>query len=142
MSGTTYLYKRKTYMKVVIFISAILFTACTARQSEYRKAEDALDAGREFINSRLQGDFLKAGFYMLPSDLNVVSLQETERAYRLKNKEERQNWRTASINIKEVKEVNDSITLIYFQNSFDKITDTVKVVKRDGNWLVDLSKKN
>ncbi len=128
-------------MRNHLFLILGLFTACTSQKSEYRKAEDALDAGREFINSRLQGDFLKAGFYLLPDEKNTSMLASMEKSYREKDKEGRQQWRTASININEVKEQSSTETFIYFQNSFDKRADTIRVIKQTDNWLVDLTKK-
>lgn len=128
-------------IKKILCALAVLLMACNGKQEEYRKAEDALDAGREFINSRLQGDFMKAAFYMLPDEKNKSLLNEMERSYREKDKEGRQQWRTASINIREVKEQSDTVTLIYFQNSFDKLADTIRVIKQKDNWLVDLTKK-
>lgn len=128
-------------IKKILFALAVLLIACNGKQEDYRKAEDALDAGREFINSRLQGDFMKAAFYMLPDEKNKALLNEMERSYREKDKEGRQQWRTASINIREVKEQSDTVTLIYFQNSFDKRADTIRVIKQNDNWLVDLTKK-
>lgn len=128
-------------MKYLLLIMLVVSGACSSKQEEYRKAEDALDAGREFINSRLQGDFSKAAFYMLPNEKNTATLKQMEREYREKGREGRQQWRTASININEVKELNDSTTLIYYHNSFDKLADTLRVVKLNGNWLVDAGKK-
>lgn len=128
-------------IKKILCALAVLLMACNGKQEEYRKAEDALDAGREFINSRLQGDFMKAAFYMLPDEKNKSLLNEMERSYREKDKEGRQQWRTASINIREIKEQSDTVTLIYFQNSFDKLADTIRVIKQKDNWLVDLTKK-
>ena len=128
-------------MKKVLLAITVLLLACNNKQGDYRKAEDALDAGREFIHSRLQGDFLKATFYLLPDEKNQTILAEMERAYREKDKEGRQQWRTASINIKEVKEQSGTETYIYFQNSFDKLADTIRVIKQNDNWLVDLTKK-
>ena len=128
-------------MRKHLFLIVLLLTACHSQKSEYRKAEDALDAGREFINSRLQGDFLKAAFYLLPDEKNTALLAGMEKAYREKDKEGRQQWRTASININEVKELSSTETFIYFQNSFDKKADTICVIKQNDNWLVDLTKK-
>ena len=128
-------------MKYLLLCMAFLSIACGGKQQDYRKAEDALDAGREFINSKLQGDFSKAAFYILPNEKNTGILQEMERSYREMNREGRQQWRTASINIQEVKDLNDSITVIYFQNSSDKLADTIYVVKQKGDWLVDIGKK-
>ena len=127
-------------MKKVLLFSTLLFAACASHQSEYRKAEDALDAGREYINACLQGDFLKASFYSVVNDKNTELLKELEKSYRQKDKEGRQQFRTASINISEVKDLNDSITEIHYSNSFDKQPHNLHVVKRNNNWLVDLSK--
>jgi hypothetical protein len=128
-------------MKKTLFLMVWLVIACNSQKSDYRKAEDALDAGREFINSRLQGDFLKAAFYLLPDEKNTAILARMESEYREKDKEGRQQWRTASININEVKEQSSTETFIYFQNSFDKKADTICVIKQNDNWLVDLTKK-
>lgn len=116
----------------------ILFAACTAQQQEYRKAEDALDAGREYINATLQGDFSKAAFYTLADEKNKQLLLLTEKNYREKDKEGRQQFRTASINIAEIKELTDSTTAIHYSNSFDKEAHILQVVKRNQTWLVDL----
>ncbi len=128
-------------MRKYLLFTFFLLAACSSPDKDYRKAEDALDAGREFINSHLQGDFLKATFYLLPDEKNKALLADMERAYREKDKEGRQQWRTASINIKEVKEQSGTETYIYFQNSFDKLADTIRVIKQNDNWLVDLTKK-
>ena len=127
-------------MKRFVLIVMVLLSACNGKQQDYRKAEDALDAGREYINACLLGDFLKASFYCVVNDKNTELLKELEKSYRLKDKEGRQQFRTASINISEVKDLNDSITEIHYSNSFDKQPHTLQVLKQNNNWLVDLSK--
>lgn len=124
-------------MKTFLLFITILLTACAGRQQDYRKAENALDAGREYIQSCLQGDFSKAAFYMLPDKKNALLLKEAEKAYREKDKEGRQQFRLASININEVTEINQTTTLIKYSNSFDKLPQTIGVVKQNGSWLVD-----
>ena len=125
-------------MKKTVFFLLILLIGCGENLQEYTKAENALDAGREFINACLTGDFAKAAFFIDSRAGENLKLQEIERKYRLKDKEERQQYRTASINIREVKELNDSITLIYFSNSVDKVSDSLAVVKQKDNWRVKL----
>jgi hypothetical protein len=127
-------------MKSFIWISFLLLAACSAKQQEYRKAEDALDAGREYINATLQGDFSRAAFYTVTDERNKQLLLLTEKTYREKDKEGRQQFRTASINIAEVKELSDSITAIHYSNSFDKEAHILQVVKRNQTWLVDLGR--
>ena len=127
-------------MRRLIWITAILLIACNGKEQNYRKAEDALDAGREYINACLQGDFSKAAFYTLPNDKNTFILKDLEKTYREKDKEGRQQFRTASININEVKELTDSSTQIMYSNSFDKQPHILYVLKQKNTWLVDLSK--
>jgi len=125
-------------MKSYSWIILILLAACTNKQPEYRKAEDALDAGREYINATLQGDFSRAAFYTVTNEKNKQLLLLTEKTYREKDKEGRQQYRTASINIAEVKELTDSTTAIHYSNSFDKEPHILQVIKRNQTWLVDL----
>jgi hypothetical protein len=129
-------------MKKLVWIIVVLVTACGGKQQDYRKADDALDAGSEYINACLQGDFSKAAFYVLPGEKNKEALKNIEKQYREKDKEGRQQLRTASINISEVKELPDSSTEIHYYNSFDKQAHTLRVVKQKDKWLVNLSHKN
>jgi hypothetical protein len=125
-------------MKTLLLFILVLLTACGGRQKDYRPAENALDAGREFINACLQGDFSRAAFFMLPGSGNEQKLKEIERGYREKDKEGRQQYRQASININEVSEIAADTTVIKYSNSFDKIPETIRVVRQNGNWLVDM----
>ncbi len=127
-------------MKRLVWFAILLLMACGGKQQDYRKAEDALDAGREYINACLQGDFSKAAFYAVHDEKNDRIIKETEKVYREKDKEGRQQFRTASINISEVKELTDSSAEIHYNNSFDKQPHTILVVKRNDTWLVDLGK--
>lgn len=127
-------------MKRSILFAAVILFSCKGKQADYQKATDALDAGREYINANLQGDFSKAAFYAVTDKKNQQLLAEQEKAYREKDKEGRQQLRTASININEVKELSDSITEIHYRFSFDTIPHTLTVVKRDGAWLADPGK--
>ena len=126
-------------MKKIIFFTAILLAACGGKQKNYPKAEGALDAGREFIGACLVGDFSKAAFFMLPSENNNRILKDTEKTYREKDKEGRQQYRLASINISEVTDLNADTTIIKYSNSYDKIPHTLQVLRKNDSWLVDLS---
>jgi hypothetical protein len=129
-------------MRKLLVLTAMLLVSCGNKEKDYRKAENALDAGREFIGSCLQGDFTRAAFYMVANEANTRSLAETEKIYREKDKDGRQQLRTASINIRGVTELSDSVSLIKYSNSFDKMPQTLRVVKRNGDWLADLNTNN
>jgi hypothetical protein len=124
-------------MQKYLLFSFILVIACNSNQANYTKAENAFDAGREFVDGTLKGDFKKSAFYMLPDSINqqLLSVQETE--FRLKDKEGRQQLRTASINIQQVDESDSITSIIHYNNSFDKVEHKLKVVKQNNTWSVD-----
>ncbi len=126
------------FMKAGILLGMIVLFSCNGKE-DYRKADDALDAGRAFIQSSLEGDFSKAAFYLQPDAKNKAILAETEKAYREKDKEGRQQFRTASINIKQVMDITSNITLIKYSNSFDTLPHSILVIKQNGEWHVDLT---
>jgi hypothetical protein len=103
----------------------------------FTKAENAFDAGREFIDGTLKGDFKKSAFYMLMDNTNQQLLNVEEKEFRLKDKEGRQQLRTASINIQQVEDIDSITSIIHYNNSFDKISRSLKVIKQNNNWAVD-----
>jgi len=129
-------------MKYWLLLILLVAGACGGRQRNYQPAENALDGGREFIDACMKGDFSRAAFFMLPGAANEERLKEMERAYREKDKEGRQQYRTASINIKEVTELNADTTLIRYSNTVDLNTKTLKVVHKEQGWLVDIVPKD
>jgi regulation of enolase protein 1 (concanavalin A-like superfamily) len=119
---------------IIIFFSCILFSCA---EKHYTKAENALDAGREFIDGCLKGDFDKATYYMVQDDQNKSLLLQQKRNYDAKSKEEKQEYNNASIIIYEDATLNDSTHIINYQNSYDKVGRKVKVVLQNNTWLVD-----
>jgi len=122
------------------FITAIAFSiifCCCSNEKNYPKAENALDAGREFIDGCLKGDFERAAFYMTGETRNKELLQAQQKNYNEKSKNEKQEYYNASIIINEDAVLNDSTHIINYRNSFDKTARKVKVVLQNNQWLVD-----
>jgi len=119
---------------IIIFFCCVIFS-CT--EKHYTKAENALDAGREFIDGCLKGDFDQASYYMVQDDQNKSLLLQQKRNYDAKSKEEKQQYNTASIIIYEDATLNDSTHVINYQNSYDKVGRKVRVVLQNNTWLVD-----
>jgi hypothetical protein len=124
-------------MQKLLIFSLLFFVSCSGNNIQYLKAENAFDAGREFIDGTLKGDFKKAAFYMLPDSANQQFLAVQEKDFRLKDKEGRQQLRTASINIQQVEDIDSTVSIIHFNNSFEKKDQILKVIKQNNNWLVD-----
>src|SRR6476620_8624211 len=99
-----------------VCISMLLFSC-----SSYPKAEDPLDAAREFIDACLKGDFDKANFYMLQDNENKELLDKAKVNYRSRSASERNQYNDANIIILEEDTVNDSTEVINYKNSYDNI---------------------
>lgn len=97
-----------------------------------------MDAARNFINAVLKADFDKAGEYLLPDSANKEYMALTEQTFERKSEQDRQMYADASINIHALKPVNDTVTIVHYSNSFTNVKDSLKVVRVDNQWLVDL----
>ena len=125
----------KTYAVLFIIFLSFLF-ACKDKERQAGKSENDIDAARNFIQSALYGDYTKARSYMLPDSVNEQRMNAIERVNL--PPEEKKGLAGASIRILKVTNVvMDSVTVVIFSNSFKNNPDTLKVVKLNGQWLVD-----
>ena len=125
-----------------LIVMAIILASCSTGSAPLVPAENGLDAGREFIDACLKGDFERASFYMVESNENKALLNQLETTYREKDKEGRQELRTASINIREVSEPNDSTVILFHSNSLDTTGKKTIIIKQNNRWLVNLNQAN
>lgn len=124
-------------MHKLTLVLLLFILSCNNKSSEYKKPENALDAGREFIDNSLKGHYNTAKRYMLIDEENVYWLNKVSNDYNKLSEQEKAGFSQASININEVADVSDSVTVINYTNSFKKRAQKVKVVKHKGEWVVD-----
>jgi len=120
-----------------VAISFIVAIVCACNTNNYQNAETALDGGREFIDGYLKGDFKQAFFYMINDSINNSELLKIKRDYNLKSQDDKHKYATASIIINTDEAIDDSTHIINYENSYDKIARKIKVIYRNGKWLVD-----
>lgn len=130
----------KNITSICFLILSFIFAACSGNEN-YTKAEDAMDAGREFIRASLDGNMKKANFYLLKDSTNQMIFDKWK--YDVYNKlspEERTNYRQANILTVKIDKLDDSTVNFTYSNTYkSKDTTTVKIVRKDGEWLVDLT---
>ena len=124
-------------IKKFIIPSLLLLAACNGAQS-YKKAEDAQDAGREFIRASLDGDYEKASYYLYSDTTNQMLLNKWKKDYAGMGHEEQKKYKDADILPINIQTVNDSVTSYTYANSYKKDTTTIRVIKFKGDWVVDL----
>ena len=118
-----------------------LFSACTNEEGnkpEVQASENDLDAARNFIRAALDRNWREAKKYMLADSANVERLEKIETFYEHEDREERRGYREASINTYDARKVSDSITIVNYSNSYKNQRDSLKVLRVNGQWLVDL----
>jgi hypothetical protein len=126
-------------MKYLLSIILLpLFIACGSKQ-EYAPAENELDAGRQFIEATLQGDFKKANFYLMQDTTNIKLLKHMEESYKNYPEDLKKQYNSPSININSINDLSPNETEINYANSYDKIAHSIKVVKVNGKWLVQFN---
>jgi hypothetical protein len=105
----------------------------------YKKAEDAQDAGRQFIRASLDGDYDKAAFYLLKDSINMLLFQKNQAYYGQLSSKEKSNYKNATIRPVGITGENDSTILYkYYATSNPADTTTLRIVRRNDTWLVDL----
>lgn len=126
-----------------LLLLALVFTLLTACKDNPKKestaSENNIDAARNFIRAALDGKFDEARRYMLQDSVNTNYMDIAERAFQNIDQGTRNGYRSASIRIfSPVKELNDSVSIIIYSNSFKNDPDTLRVMRANGLWLVDL----
>lgn len=130
-------------MRVIIFFAAFFLFffiySCKGKDKQLAgKSENNIDAARNFIRAALDGKFNEARTYMLSDSVNVNYMDVAERSYQKAEQLTKDGYRTSSINIISVMEpVKDSVTVVIYSNSFKNDHDTLKVLKINGQWMVD-----
>ena len=98
-----------------------------------------IDVARAFIKDVLENDFKDAKSLVLDEDTNNQYFQLAKKDFEGKNKEELEKYKESDIIINELKNVNDSVTIVNYSNSYKKtMKSEIKVVRIKGQWLVDL----
>jgi len=129
-------------MRSILFASVLLlqfFSACNGANEKGGNKADDIETASNFIHSALIGDYKTARGLIVQDSLNTQYLDAFERNYKQRmTLDDRYGYKEASINISKVASVNDSVTVVHYSNSYKKQPDSLKMVRQNGTWLVDL----
>lgn len=120
-------------LKLLAFLA--IFISCNNQQLP----NTDLDVARTFIKSIQGNNFKAAEPFILMDDANKQYFDLFEKHFKSKSKTELEQFENADIIVNEVSNVNDSVTIVLYSNSFKKEEkNKLKVVRINGQWLVDL----
>ncbi len=118
------------------FISLLFFVACD-QSVKTKKNTDPLEAGREFIDASLTGDYDYAKKYLLADSTNLMYFERFVEFDKKKPATEKEGYKNANIIINSTENVSDSVTIINYSNTYKKEPSKIKLVKKNNEWLVD-----
>ena len=125
-------------MRKIFFVSFIcLFLVVSCNQSDTVKRDDPIEAGREFIDASLKGNYDHAKKYLLPDSLNMEYFNVQESFNKRLRSQEKEGYKNANIIIDSIQNISDSVTIINYSNTFKKTPDKIKLVKIKNEWFVD-----
>ena len=121
------------------WILPIVLFAAACGEGAYKPAENAQDAGRQFIRASLDGDYKKAEFYLYRDSTNLMLLDQQKSNYAGLSKAQKNDFEDASIIAISIKP-EDSTTVYYryYPSSNPKDTTLLRILKKNNEWLVDL----
>jgi hypothetical protein len=125
--------------RFIVPLFTILVFSCS-NEASYKKATDAQEAAREFIRASLDGNYDKANFYLFHDSLKVneMLLDKWKSDYSHWSQEDKVGHKEANIIVITTDALNDSTLNYVYSNSYKKDTTTIKIIRYNGDWLVDL----
>lgn len=125
------------------FLFLQFFCACTNeerdRSDTTATSENDADAARNFIRSVLNGKLENARAMLVNDSMNIQLFDAYERIYKNRTSAaDKRGYRESSITVYSVRPVDDSTTVISYANSYKKRIDSLKVIRNNGEWKVDL----
>ncbi|MFT3705863.1 MAG: DUF4878 domain-containing protein [Agriterribacter sp.] len=124
-------------LSTIAFVFLFIFCSCTQTEN-YKKPDDPLEAGRDFIRFALDGNMAKAKTFILDDAANMNIFERKEKQYNDASAAEKAAYKDASIIINKSETLNDSTAIINYANSYKKQNSEIKLVKENGEWWVDI----
>jgi len=126
-------------MKLKLFTAIFLLLLSASCNDKRTNPTTDIDVARAFIKDILENDFKDAKRFVLDDETNNQYFELSKKNFEHKTKEELKEYKDADIIVNELTSVNDSVTIINYSNSYKKESKgKVKVVRVNGQWLVDL----
>ncbi|MBI5372957.1 MAG: hypothetical protein HZA79_13125 [Sphingobacteriales bacterium] len=128
------------WMNTASFLLFLLAAAaCGTNDKAPAASENNIDAARNFIRAALDGKFNEARDYMVQDSLNNNLLDLAERSYKNSPQDTRDGYRASSIRFHQpIVNLNDSTSVIVYSNSYKNDPDTLRVIRVNNEWRVDL----
>ena len=125
------------YNHIKMIPSGLLLFFLSCNTAPAAAPSTAVETGRDFIRATLNGDFPGAEKLLLNDPRNTELFISYKSFYDRLPAEKKAGYKNASYNINTFRDLNDSVSLINYSNSYMKQPMNIKLVRRDKTWKVD-----
>ena len=125
------------HKSLLIALSTFILFSCNNPSVKTKKNSDPLEAGREFIDASLKGDYDYAKLYLLPDSTNLMYFERFIEFDSKKAAAEKKGFKNANIIIDSAQNISDSVSIINYSNTYKKQPSKIKLIKKNNEWLVD-----
>ncbi|MBA2562730.1 MAG: DUF4878 domain-containing protein [Chitinophagaceae bacterium] len=120
----------------IYFLVQLLFISCTQSENAIKR-EDPIEAGREFIDASLKGNYEYAKKYLLADSINMEYFNELVNFNNKLSTNDKDGYKSSNIIIDSIQNISDTIAIINYSNTFKNTPDKIKLVRVNKEWLVD-----
>ena len=125
----------RNFMAIVLLTTVLL----SCNNKEKKAPVTDTDVATAFIRDILDNHISDAEQFVLKDESNQQYFEIIKQQYAKKDKAELEKYKAADIIINEISYVTDTICIVNYSNSYNKVLkNKVKVVRVDGKWLIDL----
>jgi hypothetical protein len=121
-----------------ILFAVVIVLALSYCNSKSPTPTTDTDVATAFIRNTLDNNFNEATQYLLPDDINLQYFDAAKKQFTQQPIDVIAKYKAADIIIYNIKNENDSTTLVSYSNSYKKDTTNLKLKKNLGKWQVDL----
>ncbi|RYY40957.1 MAG: hypothetical protein EOO08_03785 [Chitinophagaceae bacterium] len=121
-----------------LLLCALLALASCSETTPPTTSDSDVDAARNFLRASLNNDFSKARDYMFTDSANTQLLNVAADQRARMSKDENRHYQEATIRFYDTRKVNDTSSVVVYDNSYKRTRDSLLVFRSAGKWLVDL----
>lgn len=115
---------------------SVFFLNCNQQEITVKNS-DPLEAGREFIDASLKGEYDYAKQYLLADSTNLMYFDRFVEFDNKKPAADKEGYKNSNIIINSSENISDSVTIINYSNTYKKEPSKIKLIRKDKKWLVD-----
>lgn len=126
-------------IRAILSAAFLVLALLSCNESKKAAPQTDIEVATAFIRDILDNHLADAEKFLLKDEENRQYFDIIKQQYAKKSKAELDKYKSAEIIINELSNVADSVSVVNYSNSSSRdLKNKVKVVRINGQWLIDL----